>query len=69
MVEIKNVRAGRNTLAQIQEYMGWVRQRLAGAREPVEGLVVSRGRDVRFEAALAVARDVSQVDVEDVGLD
>jgi hypothetical protein len=69
VVEIKNVRAGRNTLAQIQEYMGWVRQRLADDREPVEGLVVSRGCDVRFEAALAVAPDVSQVNVEDVGLD
>lgn len=68
VVEIKNVRASRNTLAQIQEYMGWVREHLADANERVEGLVISRGCDVRFEAALNVARHITQVNVDDLGL-
>lgn len=51
VIELKIVRAGQDTFGQISGYMGWVQDRIAG-NKPVMGLVISRGYDTKFEAAL-----------------
>ena len=47
VIELKNVRASRDTFGQISNYMGWVLERIAG-RRPVIGIVISRGYDAKF---------------------
>jgi len=66
VIELKNVKAGQNTFGQIANYVGWVQTRIAGNRR-AEGLVISRGYDVRFESALKVTDKISHLDIEDLG--
>lgn len=66
VVEFKNERAGRNTFGQISGYVGYVMKRIANGR-PVMGLVVSRGVDTHFEAALAVTDRILQLDLSALG--
>ncbi|MCJ7444440.1 MAG: endonuclease NucS [Methanotrichaceae archaeon] len=65
VIELKLVRAGQNTFGQISGYMGWVQDRIAG-NEPVMGLVVSRGVDTKFEAALKTTNRIFPLHVEDL---
>lgn len=66
VIELKNVRAGQNTVGQICTYMGWVQDRIAG-RKPVVGLVISRGCDAKFESSIKVIQQVSHLDIQQLG--
>jgi len=66
VIELKNVRAGQNTFGQISNYMGWVQERIA-KQVRVDGLVISRGFDTRFESALKITDRIKQINVEDLG--
>jgi RecB family endonuclease NucS len=69
VIELKNVRAGQNTIGQIQNYMGWVKSSIAG-RKPVVGLVISRGYDTRFESARSLVADrISHLDITELGFE
>ena len=65
VIELKIVRAGQNTFGQISGYMGWVQDRIAG-NEPVMGLVISRGYDTKFEAALKTTNRILPLHVDDL---
>ncbi|MEI9477348.1 MAG: PDDEXK nuclease domain-containing protein [Deltaproteobacteria bacterium] len=67
VVELKNVRAGQNTFGQISNYMGWVKEKFAKKKELVKGLVISRGKDLKFESAMRINPDILQLDIEKVG--
>lgn len=66
VVELKNVRAGRNTFGQISNYIGWVKNRIAG-NQSVKGLVISRGMDMQFEFAMKANPNVSQLNIGELG--
>lgn len=66
VVELKNVRAGQNTFGQISNYIGWVKNRIAG-NQSVKGLVISRGKDLKFENAMKSNPNISQFNIEDFG--
>ncbi len=66
VIELKNVQASPSTFGQVASYMGWVQERIAG-KKPVIGLVISRGRDARFDAALRVTDRVFHLDLEELG--
>ncbi|MGA9099784.1 MAG: tetratricopeptide repeat protein [Methanotrichaceae archaeon] len=66
VIELKNVRAGQNTFGQISNYMGWVQERIAKG-DPVNGLVISRGYDTRFESALKITDRISHLNVDELG--
>jgi tetratricopeptide (TPR) repeat protein len=65
VIELKIVRAGQNTFGQISGYMGWVQDRIA-RNEPVLGLVISRGYDTKFEAALKTTNRIFPLHVDDL---
>lgn len=66
VIELKIVRAGQNTFGQISNYVGWVQDRIAKG-VPVNGLVISRGYDTRFESALKITDRISHINVDDLG--
>src|SRR5690606_14597260 len=66
VIEIKNVRASPNTFGQIKSYMGWVKETLAG-KNGVQGIVLARGFDPRFEACLHTTSDVRFVHLAELG--
>jgi hypothetical protein len=66
VIELKNVRAGKNTFSQIADYIGWVRRRISHGR-PVEGLVIARGFDNHFLSAAATNDRVQHIDLEQLG--
>ncbi len=67
VIELKNVRASQNTFGQISNYMGWVKERYAKKKEPVKGLVISRGKDLKFESAMKSNSDILHLDIESLG--
>jgi hypothetical protein len=68
VIELKNVRAGRNTFGQITSYVGWAQQRISGGRR-VDGLVIARGFDTRFLAAASTNKHIGHIDLADLGLE
>lgn len=68
VIELKNVRAGQNTFAQIATYMGWVEQRVSKGRR-AEGLVIARGFDNRFLSAVATSDRVKYLDLGELGFE
>ncbi|MBM4054405.1 MAG: EVE domain-containing protein [Planctomycetes bacterium] len=66
VIELKNVRASQNTFAQVSNYVGWVSERIADG-EPVIGLVISRGYDVRFQSAVKTNPKILHLDLEQIG--
>ncbi len=68
VIELKNVPAGHATFGQIFSYVGWVQNNIAG-NKPVIGLVISRGKDPRFEDCLAITDKVDQVDIGRLGFE
>ena len=66
VIELKNVTATHYTFGQISNYMGWVQSKISNGK-PVEGLVISRGKDVRFESAAKTTKYVNQIDIEKLG--
>lgn len=67
VIELKNVRAGRNTFGQIASYLGWAGRRLAKGR-PVDGLVIARGFDHGFVAAASTNPRIGYISLADLGL-
>ena len=68
VLELKVVMASTATFAQICNYVGFVKQNLSQDRGVI-GVVISRGKDVKFEAASMVTDSVFQVDEKDLGFE
>lgn len=68
IVELKNVRASRNTFGQISSYVGWVTKNLKARRKPL-GIVVARGADPAFRDAASMARGIQFIDLKDLGFE
>jgi len=68
VIELKNVRAGQNTFAQIATYLGWVQQRLSNGK-PADGLVIARGFDNRFLSAAETNDRISHLDLQELGFE
>jgi hypothetical protein len=68
VIEIKNVIANQNTFGQISTYIGWVKKRLH-PRKSVKGIVIGRGKDTKFDASMASTRNVSFIDVREIGFE
>ncbi len=68
VVELKNVRAGQETFGQVFSYVGWVKKRIAG-KNPVKGLVISRGYDAKFQSALNATNLIFHLDLEQLGFE
>lgn len=72
IIELKNVQASRNTFGQISGYIGWVQDNLSIRRfifpgkKPI-GLVISRGYDVNFGAALKTTNRIEHLNLSDLG--
>lgn len=66
VIELKNVRASQNTFAQISNYVVWVSERIADG-EPVIGLVISRGYDVKFQSSAKITDKIFHLDLEQLG--
>lgn len=66
VIELKIVRANRNTIAQVLDYMGWVEERRAFGK-PVKGIVISKGKDTHFDSALRSSKsDIKYVELGDL---
>jgi RecB family endonuclease NucS len=68
VIELKNVRASQNTFGQIATYLGWAGDRLPAPAAP-RGIVVARGFDARFQAALKTTDRIEFVDLSSLGFD
>lgn len=68
VIELKNVCASQNTFGQICNYVGWVQDRIAG-KEPVIGLVISRGFDIKFQSSLKVTDRIFHLDMRELGFE
>jgi len=68
VIELKNVRAGRNTFGQVLSYVGWVREHMPARRKPL-GVVVARGSDPAFQDAAAVVPSIQFIDLVDLGFE
>ena len=66
VIELKNVQAGINTFGQISNYIGWVKETIAH-RNPVKGLVISRGADTAFLSAKKTNPNITQINIEELG--
>lgn len=66
VVELKNKRAGQTTFGQVLNYIGWVKNRIAG-NQTVKGLVISRGMDMQFKFAMEAYPNISQANIEELG--
>jgi predicted nuclease of restriction endonuclease-like (RecB) superfamily len=66
VVELKNEKANRNTFGQISNYIGWVKNRIAG-NQSVKGLVISREMDLQFKFAMEANPNISQLNIEELG--
>ena len=67
VIELKNVRAGRNTFGQITSYVGWAQERITSGRR-VDGLVIARGSDAQFRYAASTNKRIDYVDLAELGL-
>ena len=66
VIELKINQARQDTVGQILNYMGWVKDRIAGERSVV-GLVISNGYDTKFESALKVTDRITQLNIDLLG--
>jgi tetratricopeptide (TPR) repeat protein len=65
VIELKNDSANKSTYIQISEYVDWAVDRLAN-KESVKGLVISRGYDDEFKAAMDDSPNILHVELIDV---
>jgi predicted RNA-binding protein with PUA-like domain len=66
VIELKNVRAGRNTFGQILSYLGWISENMPSRRKPL-GIVVARGTDRAFQDAASIVPSIQFIDLADLG--
>jgi restriction system protein len=59
VIELKKGRPSDQVVGQVLRYMGWVKQHLCEAKQPVKGLVICRDEDARLSYALTMVSDVS----------
>ncbi len=57
-MELKRGQTGDQTVGQLLRYMGWVKNKLAGPGESVEGLVIAHDVDDSIRYALSVTTNV-----------
>lgn len=62
VIELKDDKATRHAYGQIISYMSWVQTNIANG-EHVDGLVISRGYDIGFDACLRMPPGIHHVDV------
>lgn len=65
IIELKIVKATRNTFGQISNYVGWAIKRKAKGRN-VKGIVISKGFDSAFDMALLTNNDINHIELADV---
>lgn len=65
IIELKIVKANRNTFGQISNYVGWAIKRKANGRN-VKGIVISKGFDSAFDMALLTNDDINHIELADV---
>lgn len=65
IIELKIVKATRNTFGQISNYVGWAIKRKANGRN-VKGLVISKGYDNEFDSAQFTNKDINQIELAEV---
>ena len=72
VIELKIDQADRNTFGQISSYVGWVEDNLKRkksilpGKKPI-GLVISRGCNAQFRAALRITDRVNYLDINNLG--
>ena len=64
IIELKIVKATRNTFGQISNYIGWAIKRKANGRN-VKGIVISKGYDNEFDSALLTNKDINHIELAD----
>jgi hypothetical protein len=74
IIELKNVQADRNTFGQVSSYVGWVQDNLhsrkvVGLEKRPIGLVISRGCNSQFTAALRVTDRIKYLNLSDLGFE
>lgn len=65
VIELKIVKATRNTFGQIANYIGWAIKRKANGRN-VKGIVISKGYDNEFDSAQLINDNVNQIELADI---
>lgn len=68
VIELKNVRASRNTIGQVASYLGWVNEH-SRSRRKARGLVIARGFDSTFLSAAAAIPSVGYLTLKELGLE
>ncbi len=58
VIELKRNQSSDQTVGQVLRYMGWVKQRMAGPEDQVEGLVIAHHADEAIRFAIAVVPGV-----------
>jgi RecB family endonuclease NucS len=58
VIELKLSRGEDATLGQIQRYMGWVKQKLAGD-SAVRGVIIAKSISVKLKYAILATKDIS----------
>jgi len=74
IIELKNVQADRNTFGQVSSYVGWVqgnlhRKKVVILEKRPIGLVISRGCNSQFVAALRVTDRIKHLNLSDLGFE
>ncbi|HUT03001.1 MAG TPA: endonuclease NucS domain-containing protein [bacterium] len=58
VIELKRAQTSDATVGQILRYMGWVKERMAGPGEKVEGLIIAHEFDKKLHYALKSTQDI-----------
>jgi len=66
IIELKRGRATGDAAAQIQAYMGWIRDNKALKREKVRGIVVSKDYDPRFQYIMSGVPDLHHIRLDTI---
>ena len=65
VIELKIDKANRNTFGQISGYMGWVMEHKP-TDKTVKGIVISRGYDNKFRAALKTTPNIDHLELSEI---
>lgn len=65
IIELKIVKATRNTFGQISNYVGWAIKREANGKD-VKGIVISKGYDNEFDSAQLTNEKINHIELVDV---
>ncbi len=65
IIELKIVKATKNTFGQISNYLGWAIKRKANGRN-VKGIIISKGYDNEFDSAMVTNEKIKHIELADV---